>query len=106
VHLAVGSESFCSLQQRREIMLYFRNLVNSFFSLRLRFLCRPCSRNHLITLTFSGSAEAEANYNKPRVDCTSPLQKYSSKRVFMIQKQQDATYDMGVLHEWRGTAKA
>ena len=48
-------------------MLQSYNLVNPFFSLRLRFLCRPCSRNHLITLTFSVSAEAEANYTKPLV---------------------------------------
>ena len=66
-------------------MLCFRNLVNSFFSLRLRFLCRPCSRNHLITLTFSVSAEAEANYNKLRAYRTSPLQEYSLKRVFVSQ---------------------
>jgi hypothetical protein len=46
-------------------MLQSYNLVNPFFSLRLRFLCRTRPRNHLITLTFSVSAEAEANYTKP-----------------------------------------
>ena len=47
-------------------MKHSYNLVNPFISLRLRFLWRPCFRNHLITLTFSVSTEAEANYNKPR----------------------------------------
>ena len=84
VHLAVGGESFCSLQQRREIMLCFLILVNSFFSLRLRFLCRPCSRNHLITLTFSVSAEAEANYNKPKLYCARALHEYSLKCTLIV----------------------
>jgi len=47
-------------------MKHSYNLVNPSFSLRLRFLYQPCARNRLITLTFSVSAEAEANYNKPQ----------------------------------------
>ncbi|MFC4154635.1 hypothetical protein ACFOY5_20520, partial [Massilia aurea] len=40
------------------------------------------SRNHLITLTFSVSAEAEANYNKPPLGSASLPRKESSHRTF------------------------
>ncbi|WP_221176188.1 hypothetical protein, partial [Massilia aurea] len=57
-------ESLCSSaaeEREYEVFFVFRQPL---ISLRLRFLCRSCYRNRLITLTFFGHAEAEANYSK------------------------------------------
>ena len=52
---AAEKRDYAAILQSRQPLLFASSQIS----------LETCSRNHLITLTFSVSAEAEANYTKP-----------------------------------------